>query len=54
VRSYEFSLTIYSGREIRDCLAQAGFVAVTLHGGFAGGPYGLDSERLVAVARKGR
>lgn len=53
VRSYEFALNIYSGQELRDRLHQAGFVAVSLHGDWAGSPYGLEAARLIAVARKG-
>lgn len=53
VRRLRVTLTVYSGLELRDRLRQAGFDAVTLHGGLDGSPYGLDAARLVAVARVG-
>ena len=53
VRTYEFALNLYSGQELRERLVEAGFADVALYGGFDGAPYGLESERLVAVARKG-
>ena len=52
MRSYTFELTVYSGQELRDRLERAGFTEVILYGDLAGAPYGLESERLVAVARK--
>ena len=52
VRSYTFELTVYSGQELRDRLERVGFTEVILYGDLAGAPYGLESERLVAVARK--
>ena len=51
VRASRFRLSVYSGRELRDRLLQAGFATVSLHGGLDGAPYGLDAARLVAVAR---
>lgn len=52
--SYEFTHTIYSGRELRDRFVQAGYSDVKLYGNFDGEPYGLTSPHLVAVGRKGR
>jgi len=53
VRIWQFRLTVYSGLELRDRLCEAGFTEVSLHGDLDGAPYGLDSARLVAVARAG-
>jgi hypothetical protein len=44
---------VYSGLELKDRLMGAGFSTVALYGGLDGSPYGLDAERLVAVARAG-
>jgi len=51
-KSFSFEHSIYSGRELKDLLLQAGFSGVNLYGGLEGHPYGLDATRLVAVARK--
>jgi SAM-dependent methyltransferase len=51
-RTFRFHHTIYSGQELKDRLLDAGFENVRLYGSLEGHPYGLDSERLVAVARK--
>jgi SAM-dependent methyltransferase len=51
-QSFRFEHSIYSGREIRDRLLASGFREVQLFGGLDGSPYGLDSLRLAAVARK--
>jgi SAM-dependent methyltransferase len=51
-RSYSFEHTIYSGRELKDCLLSCGFGQVKLFGDLQGSPYNLDAMRLVAVARK--
>jgi SAM-dependent methyltransferase len=52
VDRFTISHTIYSGLELRDLLEQAGFIEVTQYGGLDGKEYGLEAERLVAVARK--
>ncbi|HTS19271.1 MAG TPA: class I SAM-dependent methyltransferase [Verrucomicrobiae bacterium] len=52
-RRYKFHHTIYSAQELKDLLIRAGFIDVKLYGDFIGRPYGVDSTRLVAVARKG-
>lgn len=49
-RTFEFTVRVYSGQELRDLLGTAGFPHVTLYGGLDRRPYGLDAERLVAVA----
>jgi len=51
-KTWHFSMTIYSGRELKERLKEAGFSRVRLHGDLEGAPYGRDSKRLVAVAIK--
>lgn len=51
-KSFKFHHTIYSGQELRDLLERAGFASVSLYGDLSGSPYGPNSERLVALARK--
>jgi len=53
-KRFRFNLRIFSGREIRDRLTEAGFSRVRLYGDLDGAAYGLDSKRLVAVAVKER
>ena len=50
--TFRFHTTVYSGQELKDRLLEAGFGDVSLFGGLDGSEYGLDAERLVAVARK--
>ena len=50
--TFRFEFRVYSGRELKDLLITAGFADVRLYGGYDGREYGLDAERLVAVARK--
>ena len=52
VRTFGFSLRVYSGRELRDLLVRAGFASVELYGSLDGRRYGLEAERLVVVASK--
>ncbi|HVM62730.1 MAG TPA: methyltransferase domain-containing protein [Verrucomicrobiae bacterium] len=52
-RWFKFHHTVYSAQELKDRLLQAGFADVKLYGDFDSRPYGTDSPRLVAVARKG-
>jgi len=52
VRTFDFSVRVYSGRELRDLLVRAGFASVELYGGLDGRPYDLEAERLVVVASK--
>lgn len=51
-KSFIFEHTIYSGRELKELLINAGFAQVTLYGDLEGNPYGLDAKRLIAIARK--
>lgn len=51
-RSFTFEHSIYSARELKDLLSQAGFKHVQIFGSLQGTPYDLDAARLVAVARK--
>ena len=44
---------LYSGRELHDMLAAAGFRDVRILGALDGAPYDQKAQRLVAVARKG-
>ena len=50
-RRFMLDVAIYSGRELVDRLERAGFRDVALYGSLDGDRYGLDSERLIAVAR---
>jgi hypothetical protein len=45
-------LWIFSARELKDLLRRVGFEKVTIYGNLDGSGYGLDSNRLIAVARK--
>ena len=49
---FRFAHTIYSGRELKALLLEAGFSEVRLFGTLTGDPYGQASSRLVALARK--
>ena len=51
-KDFVFDHTIYSGRELKERLLAAGFKQVQLFGGLHGIPYGLEAQRLVAVAYK--
>ena len=51
-RSFLFHHTIYSGEELRDRMAAAGFADVKLYVNLAGDEYGPGAARLVAVGRK--
>ena len=50
--TFRFHTTVYSGQELKDRLLEVGFRDVRLFGGLDGSEYGLDADRLVAVARK--
>ena len=52
VRTFRFHHTLYSGQELRDRLEQVGFIDLNLYGNLDGEPYGLNAQRLIAVARK--
>lgn len=49
-RTFRFRVTLYSGRELKDRLARAGFSTIRLYGDLGGGDYDLEAERLVAAA----
>ena len=51
-KSFNFEHTIYSGRELKDCLLNSGFKQVRLFGSLRGAPYDLEAVRLIAVAYK--
>jgi SAM-dependent methyltransferase len=51
-RSFHIDHWIYSGREISQMLARAGFADVRVYGDYSGSPYGPQAKRLVAVATK--
>jgi SAM-dependent methyltransferase len=51
-KDFTFEHTIYSGRELKERLMAAGFKHVQIYGSLQGIPYGLEAQRLVAVARK--
>lgn len=52
LRQFSFTLQIYSGREVKQLLADVGFVDLQLYGDLDGRPFAADLNRLVAVARK--
>jgi SAM-dependent methyltransferase len=52
VRTFTFSLRIYSGQELQALATTAGFRRITLYGGLDGRPYDANAERLVVVAVK--
>lgn len=51
-KEFRFSHRVYSGTELADLLAQAGFTPLTTYGKLDGRPYDSAAEKLVAVARK--
>ena len=51
-KTFRFHFTIYSGQELKDRLASAGFINVKLYGNFEGDEYGPGTKRLIAVAEK--
>ena len=51
-RMFEFTHRIYSGQEMKDVLASAGLTEARLYGDLDGRPYGVNVQRLVAVARR--
>jgi SAM-dependent methyltransferase len=50
-KTFRFSHTVYSGRELRSLMESAGFVGVRLYGDLAGAPYDRAARWLVAVGR---
>ena len=51
-RVYRESVRMYSGDELRDLFAAAGFREITLHGSLAGSPFDDTARRTIAVGRK--
>jgi len=51
-KKFRFTLTLYSGRELRERMELAGFTEVQLYGNLDGDNYGRYAQRLVAVGRK--
>ncbi len=51
-RTYTVHHTIYSGQELKDRFRQAGFPDVRLYDNLAGGPFGLETFRVVIRAQK--
>jgi 2-polyprenyl-3-methyl-5-hydroxy-6-metoxy-1,4-benzoquinol methylase len=51
-KRFKFHHTIYSGQELRDRLAQAGFREIRLYGNLDGQAYDLNAQRLIAVGHK--
>ena len=52
VQSFRIDHWIYSGRELRQMLAAAGFTNIRLFGDLGGRPYDTHATRLVAVGEK--
>ena len=50
--SHRFHHTLYSGQELKDRLAEAGFSEIRLHGDLDGAAYDTEAQRLIAVAKK--
>ena len=48
----ERRLRVYTLTEIHSLLARAGFELKNVWGDFAGGPYGIQSERMIVLAQK--
>ncbi|MFC2077534.1 class I SAM-dependent methyltransferase [Candidatus Bipolaricaulota bacterium] len=51
-RVYRESVRMYSGDELRDLFAAAGFREIALHGSLAGAPFDDAARRTIAVGRK--
>jgi SAM-dependent methyltransferase len=52
VTTFNFDVTLYSGRELKDRMIAAGFRNLKLYGALDGREYGPGAQRLVAVGRK--
>ena len=50
--SFEITLNLYSGAELRNLLRKAGFRKARLYGNLKGSPYDHNASRLVALAEK--
>ncbi len=51
-REHRFRLRLYAAAELKDILADTGFIDIKAFGSMAGSPYDQDAERLVMTARK--
>lgn len=49
---FTFHHTIYSGQELKDRMARAGFEAIKLYGDLDGNPYDSNAKRLVVAGFK--
>jgi len=45
-------IRLYTLREVRGLLEDAGFALLTVYGGFDGRPYAIDTRRMIVVAAK--
>jgi SAM-dependent methyltransferase len=52
-KTFEFEHSLLSGAELRTMLEGVGFEEVRIFGGLDGRPHDVETQRLVAVARKG-
>lgn len=50
--SYNFTMRLYSGKEIKQILLRVGFKNIVLYGDFDGSEYTTGSNYLIVVARK--
>ncbi|UCC82756.1 MAG: class I SAM-dependent methyltransferase [Gemmatimonadota bacterium] len=53
VRLFRLRHWIYSGRELREMLAAAGFSKIDIYGDLGGSSYDNNASRMIGVARKG-
>ena len=51
-KSFNFHHTIYSGRELKDRMQQAGFKTIKTYGDLDGDPYDQNAKRLILLGRK--
>jgi SAM-dependent methyltransferase len=51
-RTFNFYHTVYSGQELKDRMAQAGFTDIKLFGNLDGDEYGANAHRLIVVGHK--
>jgi SAM-dependent methyltransferase len=51
VRRFDFDFHLYTARELRAAMEQAGFSSIRMFGSLAGTPYDATATRLVAVAK---
>jgi len=52
IKNFVYEHVMYSGVELQAMLTNAGFSNIRLFGDLTGSAYGLDSDRLIAVAHK--